>query len=200
MPPIREVQAREVQDRAPVIEVLCDGFYDNPLLAWIFPDPDTRLEALREWFELWLGVYGDEALLFLTEDAGAAALWAVPNASGLDGDSMPAFVAMIERWNGDRTGLVLQGLGAIGEHPDQPFWYLNSIAARRGQRASGLGAQLLVPMLERADREGLPVYLESSNPRNLTFYDRHGFEHWGPRLEMPEGDAPVQRMWRPART
>jgi hypothetical protein len=53
-------------------------------------------------------------------------------------------------------------------------------------------------MLERADAEGLPVYLESSNPRNLTFYRRHGFEAWGEVIRMPEGGPSVQPMWRPA--
>ncbi len=191
---------REVEGPSPLlVEVLADGFYDNPLLAWVFPDPETRLEALRVWFEFWIDLYAEDARLFLTEGETAAALWAVPNARGLDGDSLEGFVALVERWNGDRTPRVLQGLGGLGERPSQPFWYLNSIAARRGRRASGLGAQLLEPMLARADREGVPVYLESSNPRNLTFYYRYDFEAWGERLLMPESQAPVQRMLRAPR-
>ena len=53
-------------------------------------------------------------------------------------------------------------------------------------------------MLERADRERLPVYLESSNPRNLTFYYRYGFEDWNERLDMPEGGPSMQKMLRPS--
>ena len=33
--------------------------------------------------------------------------------------------------------------------------------------------------LSRCDRDGTPAYLESSNPRNITLYERHGFERLG---------------------
>jgi predicted acetyltransferase len=39
-----------------------------------------------------------------------------------------------------------------------------------------LGGQLLKQVLKRADDEKVPVYLESSNPKNLDFYRKYGFE------------------------
>ena len=30
--------------------------------------------------------------------------------------------------------------------------------------------------LLRCDRDSIPAYLESSNPRNISLYERHGFE------------------------
>jgi RimJ/RimL family protein N-acetyltransferase len=35
------------------------------------------------------------------------------------------------------------------------------------------------PILKRCDRDRLPAYLESSNPANIAFYERHGFELLG---------------------
>jgi hypothetical protein len=40
----------------------------------------------------------------------------------------------------------------------------------------------------RVDAEGLPAYLESSNPRNISFYERHGFEVVG---RIQAGKTPV---------
>ena len=50
---------------------------------------------------------------------------------------------------------------------------------------------------DRADAAGLPAYLESSNPRNISLYERHGFEIMG-RIQV--GDGPlVTPMLRPPR-
>ena len=61
-----------------------------------------------------------------------------------------------------------------------------------------MGASLLEPFLARSDVEGVPIYLESSNPRNLTFYRRYGFEDYGPRIDLPESGPQLQQMLRPS--
>jgi GNAT superfamily N-acetyltransferase len=43
-------------------------------------------------------------------------------------------------------------------------------------RNSGCGAALLQHRLRQCDREHLPAYLWSSNPLNISLYERHGFE------------------------
>ena len=147
MPPIRAVTA----PGETLVEVLVDGFYEDPFMSWIFVDPETRGEALAKWFRFWIELYGSDGRMFLTEDDSAASLWAMPEARGVDADVMPDFIALIAPWNGERTTLVLEGLGGLAQHPDETHWYLNAIAARRGRQGAGLGAQLLEPMLEEAD-------------------------------------------------
>ncbi len=195
MPPIREVTA----PGETLVEVLVDGFYEDPFMSWIFVDPETRGEALAKWFRFWIELYGSDGRMFLTEDDSAASLWAMPEARGVDADVMSDFIALIAPWNGERTTLVLEGLGGLAQHPDETHWYLNAIAVRRGRQGAGLGAQLLEPMLEEADAAHTSVYLDSSNPRNLSFYYRHGFEPHRDCVVMPEGDARVQPMFRTAR-
>ena len=195
MPPIRAVTA----PGETLVEVLVDGFYEDPFMSWIFVDLETRGEALAKWFRFWIELYGSDGRMFLTEDDSAASLWAMPEARGVDADVMSDFIALIAPWNGERTTLVLEGLGGLAQHPDETHWYLNAIAARRGRQGAGLGAQLLEPMLEEADAAHTSVYLDSSNPRNLSFYYRHGFEPHRDCVVMPEGDARVQPMFRTAR-
>jgi ribosomal protein S18 acetylase RimI-like enzyme len=43
----------------------------------------------------------------------------------------------------------------------------------------------------------MPAYLESSNPRNMSLYRRHGFEQVG-ELPLPDGPA-LYPMWRTPR-
>ena len=54
---------------------------------------------------------------------------------------------------------------------------------------------LLKHVTRRCDAESAPAYLESSSPRNVPLYQRHGFEITG---EQPigEGGPPLYLMWR----
>ena len=194
------MEARELEssDTQNVVESLATGFFDSPFMSWIYTDETTRLDALRAWFACWTDVYADKGLSYTVDDAQGAALWAVPHGDYLDDEGQAALFEVIQRWNGERTGFVIEALMPLSKHPPQPYWYLNAIAVRPDGRGKGIGAKLIEPMLDRADHEGVPVYLESSNPRNLSFYFRYGFQCWGERLVMPEGGPPIQPLLRRA--
>jgi ribosomal protein S18 acetylase RimI-like enzyme len=64
-------------------------------------------------------------------------------------------------------------------HPKGPHWYLPLIGVDPTAQNQGHGSALLEHALGRSDADGLPAYLESSNPRNITLYQRHGFESMG---------------------
>lgn len=54
-------------------------------------------------------------------------------------------------------------------------WYLSILGIRPEARGAGLAGQLLVATLERADAVGSASYLETFNPRSISFYERYGF-------------------------
>jgi ribosomal protein S18 acetylase RimI-like enzyme len=58
----------------------------------------------------------------------------------------------------------------------RPHWHLMMVGVAPSQQGKGMGGRLLQPMLARADAEGMPCMLESGNERNLTLYQRAGFE------------------------
>jgi GNAT superfamily N-acetyltransferase len=187
--------ADEHAERA--IEILVDGFMDNPVLGWVFQDEATRPEGIRGYVDVFRAAYGEHGVLEVEAGGEGAALWAEPGTPRLQGEHAAALVELLRRFNGDRTILVLSTLGVI-EAPSAPHWYLNVIAARRGARSRGIGARLIEPFLERADREGVGIYLESSNPRNLTFYRRYDFQDVGGAIDLPGVGPMLQPMWRPA--
>ncbi len=51
----------------------------------------------------------------------------------------------------------------------------------------GLGALLMKHALRRCDEQGSVAYLESSNPRNISLYERHGFKIIG---RIQSGSSP----------
>lgn len=83
-------------------------------------------------------------------------------------------------------------------HPKEPHYYLFTIGALASARGQGIGRRLIAPMLAHADHEGVPVYLENSNPVNHGFYVSHGFEKIG-EFEVGPGGPPMAPMWREPR-
>ena len=81
-------------------------------------------------------------------------------------------------------------------HPDEPHWYLPLIGVDPAQQGKGLGDALMRHALVRCDRAGQPAYLESSNPRNISLYRRHGFEELG-TIQAGSSPALVPMLRRP---
>jgi hypothetical protein len=51
------------------------------------------------------------------------------------------------------------------------------------------------PILERADHEGMPAYLEASTECSRALYLRHEFVVLN-EMRLPGGGPPLWRMWR----
>jgi len=62
-----------------------------------------------------------------------------------------------------------------------------------------VGSFLISSTLERADRDALPVYLETTKDVNVVYYRRFGFEVVE-ELKMGRGAPPVWTMLRPPGT
>lgn len=109
--------------------------------------------------------------------------------------------AMVKQWpSALRAGFVgMRGLrlnaATQRAHPRAPHRYLELIGTLPDRQGKGAGSAMLRLLLELCDREGLPAYLESSNPDNDPFYARHGFKPTPP-FALPRGCPPLTPMWR----
>jgi ribosomal protein S18 acetylase RimI-like enzyme len=63
----------------------------------------------------------------------------------------------------------------------EPHWYLLIVGVDPELQGRGLGSALVAEGLARADEANAPCYLETSEERNLAFYERHGFRRSRPR-------------------
>ena len=64
-------------------------------------------------------------------------------------------------------------------HPSAPHWYLPLIGVDPAHQGKGHGDALMTYALQRCDHDHVAAYLESTNPRNIPLYQRHGFEVLG---------------------
>ena len=83
-------------------------------------------------------------------------------------------------------------------HPAEPHWYLAVIGTDPSVRGGGCGHALMRSRLERCDAEYAPAYLESSNPDNIGYYNRFGFEVTG-EITISGGGPTLWPMWRQPR-
>lgn len=57
-----------------------------------------------------------------------------------------------------------------------PHWYLSAVGVDPARHGEGLGSALVRRGIERAERDGRPIYLETETESNVRFYERLGFE------------------------
>ena len=59
--------------------------------------------------------------------------------------------------------------------PDN-IWYLSILGLHPRHQNKGLGSGLVQPILSQMDKLGVPTYLETFTPRNISFYKRLGYK------------------------
>ena len=95
-----------------------------------------------------------------------------------------------------RSRGIYRGFSSLAAlHPRSAHWYLPFVGIDPEHQGLGVGALLLKPVLQRADREGRLCYLETPFPRTHAFYQRLGFE-LGPAIRPFPGAPPVWTMLR----
>ncbi len=168
------IKSATTADEAAVLGVITLAFSTDPLARWIYPNPR---EYLAHFPSLVLAI-GAKAFAsgsaHYAEGFAGATLWLPPGVS--PDEERP--VAMIretvaERLQGDLFKILEQ---AGAGHPEEPHWYLWAIGTDPARQSRGYGSALLRHALASCDRDKKLAYLESSNPRNLGLYLRHGFE------------------------
>ncbi|MHB8463228.1 MAG: GNAT family N-acetyltransferase [Acidimicrobiales bacterium] len=191
------VRTATSDDGDEVGRILADGFHDDPVMSWVFQgDDEVRAAKLEACF----GYISVESTIPLgatfVVDGGCACWTPSPGTDEWSREKSGRFMETLRRVcdDADFERLGIMGAAMMDAHPSEPHWYLGSIAAVRTRQGTGIGTALLRHSLALVDAAGAPAYLESSNPRNVSLYERHGFEVTG-RIDLA-GGPPLIPMWR----
>jgi len=186
------------QDLSAAAAALARAFQADPLQTYVFPDPVERAARSPAHFAPLLR-YG---LLFgeVFTTAGApmgAAVWLGPNAwevtperaaaAGLD--ELPKVLGADAA---ERFFSVIEAVEPY-HHRDVPasHWYVMVVGVAPEMQGSGLGRALLQPILDRAEADRQPCYLETAQPKNVAFYEHLGFR----RMVETEEPQSGLRLW-----
>jgi GNAT superfamily N-acetyltransferase len=180
-----------------VTEIVTRAFADDPV--WGLAYPPALGESRRTIWGMEVGAAVRLGWTWLSAGGEAAAVWIPPGTSTFDAAEMQAYLAFLAGLLGptyERVAAVHARLEAA--EPGDPHYHLSLFGTHPDHRGHGHGMRLLAETLARVDAEGMPAYLESTNPANDARYESVGFE---PSRTF-EGYVPgsvVTTMWRPAR-
>jgi len=182
--PSTEIRSATPDEMSHAVAAIVAAFLTDPLARFAWPSPHDHLRAMPLAAREFAGGSFEHGTAYVSADFCGTALWLPPgvhpNGEALEGvfrdtakpehlDDLLATFEKMEQW-----------------HPEEPHWYLPIVGV--DAQGKGLGAELMRHAVARCDQEKALAYLESSNPRNISLYLRHGFEAMG---EIRVGAAPL---------
>ena len=188
-----EIRTANADDLEGLTATLTGAFEHDPLWNWAFPS----VAELEIWWRFLIRSALRYPCVRFTGDYAAVAVWIPPGGVELAKEDEALVEPLLEELCGPRAREVMELLERFdASHPkDPPHWYLSLLGVHPSRRGEGLGMGLLAENLTRIDAEGLPAYLESSNPANDRRYEHIGFRRTG-EFTTPEGEHVVGTMWR----
>lgn len=190
-----DVRIMSAADEATATGTIVLAFSADPVTRWAWPHAQQFLTAMPPFIHAFAGAAYAHEGAFCTANYTGAALWLPPGAHP-DSDRMDEIMATTASPSARTDGpAIFEQMAKY--HPAEPHWYLPFIGVDPAYHGRGHGDALMAQALARCDRDKLPAYLESTNPRNMTLYQRHGFEALG---KIQVGSAPpIVPMLRRAR-
>nr|WP_311924683.1 GNAT family N-acetyltransferase [Microvirga sp. 3-52] len=164
-------------DQSRLVAAIVLAFSVDPAARWTYPAPESYLKHFPDLVRIFGRRAFESGTAHFIDDAQAAALWLPPGVQPDEEALMAHFQRTVPEQDQDTLFAVFEQMGQY--HPDEPHWYLPLIGVDPAQQGEGYGSALLVHALRRCDEDGTPAYLESSNPKNIPLYQRHGFEVLG---------------------
>ena len=178
---------------------LARAFHDDPVKLHLTGGTTLSEQRVAPFFRAFQRMQMPHGHVYTTADLGAAAIWAPPGHWKVPFTSVLKNAPTFLKLYGWRFLPNLQVLSDMErKHPDDPHYYLEIIGTDPAHQGKGYGTALMRPMVERADAEGVGMYLESSKESNVPFYARFGFEVRD-TLDHRRGGPRMWLMWREPR-
>lgn len=204
---ITDFRPRQSKEAA---QIAAAAFADDPLWSHTLPDPERRrlphLIMLRAMLH---NVQPPHAARVALQDGRIIgfALWTTASPDDPYGPAgyTPRVDRRLRRANRTlcrRAGSDWPRLAALyttlaQSYPNEPGWFLGTLAVHPDHQGVGVGSALLGDGLAQADLDCQPVSLQASTPENVEFYERHGFEVTRTFAELYPDAPSLWNMRRP---
>lgn len=182
--------------------VLARAFARDPFFSWLTGDaPERNLRMRIGWAGILRHASAGLRETWTTEEVTGVAIWLPPGrdaSSFLDSLRLIRSLARLTGWGRLREVSAATELleARRRAHVAVPHWYLSALGVDPDHQRQGIGTALLRVILERADADRTPAYLETATARNVLLYERYGFDVVE-ELILPRTDVRGWLMLRP---
>ena len=185
---------QSVSHESSMVATITMAFSTDPIARWFYPKAADYFRWFPSFVRGFAGRSISDNTAVATTNYSGVALWLGPGAHGDEEALAKLFEKSLPAERQPDVFELFEKMGA--EHPAEEHWYLPMIGVDSSRQNTGIGTGLMKRALERSDCDGLPAYLESSNPRNISLYQRCGFEAIGE--VSAAASPPLVRMLRQA--
>ena len=182
-------------------EVMGEAFLNDPMWKYLVPDEARRARVVSLSMNILVRyslLYGE---IYTTPALDGVACWLPP------GETTPIFSRLVRigirsaplqlGWTGFRRYIAIENYcGEVHKRIVSGMHrYLWGLGVKPSRQGLGIGGLLMQPVLARADADHLPCYLETTNEKNVPFYEKHGFKVVSD-AEVPQHGLHVWSMLR----
>ncbi len=184
--PSIEIRSATEDEMPEAVAAIVAAFITDPVARFALPSPHDYLRAMPLVTREFGGGSFERGTAYVSADFCGAALWLPPGVHP-NGEALEKVFRDTAKF--EHLDDLLATFEKMDQsHPDEPHWYLPLIGVEPNAQGNGLGGALMRHAVARCDQEGVLAYLESSNPRNISLYEGHGFEVMG---KIQVGAAPL---------
>lgn len=188
-----------LNDAAHLSKLFASAFMDDPLFDYMIRGGTKHAAALEVFFHEVLAARDiPQGEVWMSSDGNVCVCWLSPDAQRSPGGLiqklrwLPFFVRVYGLANFGRSMSIMEAMEK--NHPPGRHYYLSFVAVSPKYFGMGLGSRILRATLKQIDAGGFGAYVESSNPKNATFYERAGFV--ARKNIAPLGAPSLIAMWR----
>lgn len=180
-----------------VCDLLATEFTTEPVHQIIFPDPESRIEKLRDFFRIYVSLAFDYGGTLLTENDTGALLYFRPDAMDMTNEQHIAVDDQLRVACGahyETATKLIDGLDYY--HPKTPpHYYISLLAVQRSRRGGSEVSHLFTTMNTILDKTNTPCYAECTRFSTRTLIRRWDYIDKGSPLHI-EGFPALYPIWR----
>ncbi|MHC1551340.1 GNAT family N-acetyltransferase [Phyllobacterium sp. K27] len=174
---LQTVKVMAEAEEDPAVETVVLAFAADPMARWTWPHAHQYVAAMPRMIRAFGNSAFSNGTAFCTDGYAGTALWLPPDVHSDEEGLGAVLESTVARSLAPETTAIFEQMATF--HPTEPHWYLPLIGVDPAHQGEGHGDALMAYALARCDLDHAPAYLESSNPRNIPFYRRYGFEPLG---------------------